>query len=145
VPVGGYAAPTGAYPVPPPFPTPQRGTLGVLSLILSLIAAVVAPIVVSVLGVEIGTRIPSGIDTTDPDFLTALSPARTQVLWAEITFWTATVAGVAAIVLGILAIRAKQRRALGIVGLVLAVLGPLVFWTMLLVTLSIGMASGFTG
>lgn len=142
VPVGGYAAPSGSYVAPAPEPQ-KGGAFGVIALVLGLLAAVVAPIAAGVLGFEIGTRIPSGLDAGDPDFLRALSPARTQVLWAEITFWTATVAGIAAIVTGILAIRSKQRRGLGVTGLVIAIVGPIVFWVVMLFTVSIGTATGF--
>ncbi|MFK4851620.1 hypothetical protein ACI3KT_08300 [Microbacterium sp. ZW T6_19] len=143
VPVGGYAAPQGGYVAPQVAPTQSGGFLGILSLILAGIAAIIIPIIAGVAGFEIGVRIPSGIDTTDPDFLSALSPARTQVLWAEIAFWVGTALGIAAIVVGIIAIRKKQRRALGIVGMVLAVLGAAIFWIVLVATLSAGMATGF--
>lgn len=112
-------------------------------MILGGLAAIVIPIIVGITGVEIGRLIPSGIDTSDPDFLSVLSPARTQVLWAEISFWAGTVLGIAAIVVGIIAIRKKQRRALGITGLILAVLGAGIFWVVLLVTFSVGAATAF--
>ncbi len=145
VPVGGYAAPAGAYAVPA---TSQRqsGFLGVLALILALVAAVVAPIIAGAAGFEIGARIPDGLtdtDPNDPDFLALLSPARDQVLWAEIAFWAGTLAGIAAIVVGILAIRRRQRRGLGIAALVLAGLGPILYTVVLTVTFGAGAASGF--
>ncbi len=145
VPVGGYAAPAGAYAVPA---TPQRqsGSLGILALILALVAAVVAPIIAGAAGFEIGARIPAGLtdaDPNDPDFLALLSPARDQVLWAEIAFWAGTLAGIAAIVVGILAIRKRQRRGLGIAALVLAALGPILYTVVLTVTFGAGTAAGF--
>lgn len=114
-----------------------------LALILALIAAVVTPIVVGVAGFEIGRRIPGGLDTSDRDFLSVLAPARDQVLWAELSFWTGTVLGIAAIVIGILAIRKKQARGAGIAALIVAVLGPIIFWVVLLVSVSTGTAAGF--
>ncbi|MCS3443627.1 hypothetical protein [Microbacterium phyllosphaerae] len=142
VPVGGYAAPSGTYQAPP---TEQKrsGLLGILALVFAIIAAVVTPIIAGAAGFEIGHRIPGGLDTTDPDFLSILSPARDQVLWAEIAFWTGTILGIAAIVIGILAIRKKQARGAGIAALVVAVLGPIFFWVVLLVTISAGTAAGF--
>lgn len=142
VPVGGYTAPQGGYVAPQTAPSAPGGFLGILALILGGIAAIGVPIIAGIAGFEIGVRIPSGIDTTDPDLLSALSPARTQVLWAEISFWVGTVIGIAAIVVGIIAIRKKQRRALGIVGLILAVLGAGFFWIVLVVTVSAGTATG---
>jgi len=140
--VGGYAAPSGAYQAPP---TEQKrsGLLGILALVFAIIAAVVTPIIAGAAGFEIGHRIPGGLDTTDPDFLSILSPARDQVLWAEIAFWTGTILGIAAIVIGIVGIRKKQGRGAGIAALVVAVLGPIFFWVVLLVTISAGTAAGF--
>jgi hypothetical protein len=144
VPVGGYSEPAGAYAVPQAGARTGSGVFGVLALVFGIIAGIIAPIVIGVLGVEIGTRIPAGIDTGNTERLLAiLSPARDQVLWAEITFWVATILGIAAIVLGILSIRAKQRRGLGITGLVLAVLGPVLYGTVLLIAVSLGTAMGF--
>lgn len=142
VPVGGYAAPAGAYAVPETTPR-ASGFLGLLALILSLVAAVVTPIVVGVAGFEIGRRIPQGITTTNDDVLSVLSPARDQVLWAELSFWTGTLLGVAAIVMGIIAIRKKQGRGAGIGALVVAVLAPAIFFVVLLIAFSTGSAAGF--
>ncbi|WP_311259767.1 hypothetical protein [Microbacterium sp. WCS2018Hpa-9] len=141
VPVGGYAAPAGSYQAPVTGEK-KSGLLGILALILAIVAAVVTPIVAGVAGFEIGRRLPGGLDTTDPDFLSILAPARDQVLWAEISFWTGTILGIAAIVIGIIAIRKKQARGAGITALVVAVLGPIIFWGVLLVTLSTGTAAG---
>lgn len=143
VPVGGYAVPQGGYIAPQTAPQASGGFLGVLALILGAIAAIAIPIVAGIAGFEIGVRVPSGIDTNDPDLLRTLSPARTQVLWAEISFWVGTALGIAAIVVGILSIVKKQRRGLGITGLVLAVLGSGIFWLVMLITLSLGTATGF--
>jgi hypothetical protein len=140
--VGGYSQTVGAYQVPEA-PTRKSGSLGILALVLAIVAAVVAPIVAGIAGFEIGVRIPSGIDTSDPEFLATLSPARDQVLWAEITFWIGTVLGIAAIVFGIIAIVRRKGRGQGIAALVVAVVGPVIFWVMLVVAIAIGTASGF--
>ncbi|MCI1019443.1 hypothetical protein HWD99_12475 [Microbacterium sp. C5A9] len=126
-------------------PTTEKRSslLGILALVFAIAAAVVIPIIGGIVGFEIGTRLPSGLDTNDPDLLTILSPARDQVLWAEIAFWTGTVLGIAAIVAGIIAIRRKQGRGAGIAAIVVAVLGPIVFWVGIVIALSAGTASGF--
>ncbi|PCE15959.1 hypothetical protein AUC47_10615 [Microbacterium sp. SZ1] len=142
MPVGGYAAPSGAYQVPQPTEK-KSALLGILSLIFAAVSSLIMPIVVGVAGYEIGRRIPSGLDTTDPDFLSLLSPARDQVLWAEISFWTGTILGIAAIVIGIIAIRRNQGRGAGIAALVVAVIGPIIFWVVLLFAISTGTAAGF--
>lgn len=142
VPVGGYSAPAGAYAVPDTTPR-ASGFLGILSLILAIVAAVVTPIVAGVAGYEIGRRLPQGISTTSDDVLSVLSPARDQVLWAELSFWTGTILGIAAIVIGIIAIRRKRGRGAGIGALVVAALGPIIFFVVLLIAFSTGSAAGF--
>ncbi|WP_447653077.1 hypothetical protein [Microbacterium sufflavum] len=142
VPVGGYAVPSGAYSVPDA--APQRsGVLGSLALVFSLVAAVVAPILGGISAFEIGRRLPYGVSSGND--LSVLSPARDQVLWAELSFWTGTVFGVAALVLGIIAIRRRQGRGAGIAALVLAVLGVVIFSAVVLVTFAVGGAAGFAG
>ncbi|WP_247981944.1 hypothetical protein [Microbacterium sufflavum] len=142
VPVGGYAVPSGAYSVPDA--APQRsGVLGSLALVFSLVAAVVAPILGGISAFEIGRRLPNGVSSGND--LSVLSPARDQVLWAELSFWTGTVFGIAALVLGIIAIRRRQGRGAGIAALVLAVLGVVIFSAVVLVTFAVGGAAGFAG
>ncbi|KNY06347.1 hypothetical protein AKH00_11295 [Microbacterium sp. GCS4] len=142
VPVGGYAPSPGGYQVPE-VPARKSGFLGILALVLAIVAGVVVPIVAGVAGFEIGVRIPSGIDTNDPELLSTLSPARDQVLWAEIAFWAGTVLGIAAIVIGILGIVRRQGRGAGIAALVVAAIAPVIFWVVLVVTIATGTASGF--
>lgn len=142
VPVGGYAGPEGGYAVPPVAAPQRSGLLGILALVFAVLAAVASPVVAGIAGFEIGTRIPGGFDTTDPSFLSVLSPARDQVLWAEIAFWAGTVLGLAGIVVGIIAIVKRQRRALGVVALILSVLGAGIYWIVLTISLSLGTANG---
>lgn len=117
--------------------------LGIVALVLAIVAAAVIPAIGGIAGFEIGSRLPGGLDTSAPDVLTVLSPAREQVLWAEIAFWTGTVLGIAAIVMGIIAIRKKQGRGAGIAAIVVAAIGPIIFWVGLVFALSVGTASGF--
>lgn len=139
VPVGGYAAPSGGYVVPDA--SPQRSSLlGVLALGLSLVAAVVIPVIGGLNAFEIGRRLPQGVSTGRD--LSFLSPAREQVLWTEISFWTGTVLGIAAIVLGILAIRRKQGRGAGIAALVIAVVAVAIFFVVVLIAFGVGGATG---
>lgn len=140
--MGGYAPSPGGYQVPE-VPARKSGFLGILALVLAIVAGVVVPIVAGVAGFEIGVRIPSGIDTNDPELLSTLSPARDQVLWAEIAFWAGTVLGIAAIVIGILGIVRRQGRGAGIAALVVAAIAPVIFWVVLVVTIATGTASGF--
>ena len=148
VPVGGYAEPSGTYGVPQAS-APASRTLGTLSLVLGLLAAVVAPIIVAFPVYEIGRRVPEALvrlsGDTSATALALLSPARDQVLWAELTFWSATVVGIAAVVLGILAIARRRGRGQGIGALVAAVLGPAIFLVVAGIALAAGTATGGVG
>ncbi len=148
VPVGGYAAPVGDYAVPDAQPRPSK-LLGVLALVLSLVAAVITPIVAAVAGYEIGRRVPEAImrlrGASDFSSLAFLSPARDQVLWAELSFWTGTILGIAAIILGIMAIARKRGRGQGIAALIVAVIGPMIFFVVLGIALGAGAAAGGIG
>lgn len=141
VPVGGYAAPAGPYTVPDTTTRPSS-LLGALALGLALIAAVITPLVAAINTFEIGRVLPQGISTSTGD-LSALSPAREQVLWTELSFWTGTILGIAAIVIGIIAIRKKQGRGAGIAAIVVAVFAVMVFFVVLVVAFAAGSATGF--
>ncbi|WP_101844701.1 hypothetical protein [Zhihengliuella sp. ISTPL4] len=141
VPVGGYAAPAGTYTAPET--TPKRsGALGLLALGLSILAAVIVPIIGGVSAFEVGRRLPQGISGSTSD-LGFLSPARDQVLWTELSFWAGTLLGIAAIVLGIIAIRKKQGRGAGIAALIVAVLGAVVFFVAVFTAFAVGGAAGY--
>lgn len=141
VPVGGYAAPAGMYTAPEAAPK-RSGVFGLLALALSIVAAVVMPIIGGVSAFEVGRRIPQGISGSTSD-LGFLSPARDQVLWTELSFWGGTVLGIAAIVLGIIAIRRRQGRGAGIAALVVAVLGVILFFLAVFTAFAIGGAAGY--
>ncbi|MBY6062481.1 hypothetical protein [Microbacterium esteraromaticum] len=145
VPVGGYTAPTGSAPAPfAPPPAPAK-TLGALALVAAFLAAVVAPIIGASLAFTVGTVVPAtavDVDTTFTDDLALLSPARIQVLWAEITFWAATAIGVAAIVLGIIAGVTRRGRGMGIAAIVIAAIGPVFFFVGVGILFGIGAAVG---
>ena len=156
------AAPSGAVPPPLVFPAPSAapvapagayavadttrppGFLGLLALILALVAAVVTPIIVGINAFAIGRILPPGISANSGD-LSIFSPARDLVLWAELSFWTGAILGIAAIVIGIIAIRRKQGRGAGIAALVVAVLAAVIFFLVLVVALGAGSAAGLAG
>ncbi|REJ04308.1 hypothetical protein DY023_15520 [Microbacterium bovistercoris] len=145
VPVGGYQAPVGGYTPPQP---PSKGSpaLGVAALVLGLIALIVIPILGGVFGAQAGAAAPGFfLDTSgNYDDLAALAPARTQILWTEIAFWSGTAIGIAAIVLGIVAAAKRRGRAAGITGMVLAVLGPVAFALAFAIAAATGAVSTLT-
>ncbi|MDQ0615860.1 hypothetical protein QF046_003501 [Microbacterium sp. W4I4] len=150
VPAGGYPAgghPVGGYQVPPAAPPAPR-TTGAMALIVALIAVIIVPIVAAVMAYQIGAILPNariGIDSSLADDLSILTPVRTQVLWAEVAFWSGTVLGVGAIVLGIIAAAKRRGRGLGVTAIVLAVLGPFGFFLAVSIFLGIGAAASASG
>ena len=139
VPVGGYQMPVGGYEVPSDTPPASRRT-GLLALVAALIAVVVAPIVAGILAVQIGMQVPleSLITVTGDVVWAALTPVRTLVLWVEILFWAATAIGILALALGIVATVRRRGRGAGITAMILAVLGPVVFFLLTSVLLGVG-------
>lgn len=150
-PAGGYAAadtyaaasdrtaPAGG---PPPAEPDERRSpgLGLTALLLSVLAVVVAPSLAAVAGFRIGARLPevsrylsaSGTD------LAFLSPVRDDVLLAELSFWGGTLVGIAAIVLGVVAIVRRRGRGQGVAAVVLGAVGPLAFFLVLAVAVTAG-------
>ncbi|WP_298037877.1 hypothetical protein [uncultured Microbacterium sp.] len=145
VPVGGYALGDGAYQ-PPSAPAKKSPMPGIIALLLGVIAVVVSPIMASIAGYRIGFGMPGVIeedylDMTD-DVLYLLSPVRNDVLLGEISFWIGTLAGIAAIIVGIIAIVKRAGRGWAITALVLGVIAPFIFFLMLAIMLGIGASAG---
>lgn len=142
-PVGGYGAPAGAYQSPTPAPR-KPATLGIVAFVLGVVAALIAPILGGISGYQVGFGLPSVLQHIDQvtDDLSFLSPVRDQILLGEIGFGSGTLAGIAAIVLGIMAIVKRQGRAWGITALILGVIAPAIFFIVVSVLLSIGAGSG---
>ena len=144
VPIGGYPAPAGGYMVPYVEPPVSRMT-GVIALALSVIAAIIVPLVGAVFAYQIGALLPFteiGVDSTFQDDLAMLAPARMQVLWAEIIFWIGTALGIAALVIGIIATAKRRGRGLGITAIVIAAIGPIIFFVAISMALGVGAAVG---
>lgn len=143
-PVGGYSTPQGAYQAPVQAPAPRSAMLGILSFVLALVAVVVAPIIAGIAGYEMGFRLPSvaaDVSAATSD-LSIFSPVRDQVLLGEIGFWVGTLTGIAAIVLGIVAIAKRRGRVWGVIALVLAILGPVLFFLVFGIALGVGAGTG---
>lgn len=142
-PVGGYSSPAGNYQAPTTS-EPKSPLLGAVAFVLAIVAAVVTPIIAGFAGYQVGFGLPSimqYIDSSTSD-LSFLSPVRDQVLLGEIGFWVGTLAGIAAIVLGIMAIAKRQGRGWGITALILGAVAPVIFFIVLSVTLGIGAGAG---
>lgn len=153
----GYPAPAGYVPpyvlpgagagaVQSPFaPDPRSSTMGLIALFAALVAAIVAPIVAAVAGFNIGVGTGREIallpSSTEFDW-SVLSPVRDWVLLGEIAFWSGTLLGLGALIQGIAAIVVKAGRVQGIVAVVLAAIGPILFGVALQVALVAGFAAG---
>lgn len=139
-----YAAPPYAGALAAPRDAGGRG-LGVTALVLSLVATVGAAIAVAVagFGIGMGAGREIALNPIDADFdWSMLAPVRDQVLLGEIAFWLGTVIGVWALVQGIVAIVKNRGRGAGIAAVVIAALGPIVFFVALQGFLAAGFAAG---
>ncbi|TQJ31652.1 hypothetical protein [Microbacterium sp. SLBN-146] len=153
-PPAGYVAPTG-FPAPyatpgvpspaaSPFaaPAPPRSSmLGVVALLASVAATVLSPIIATVAAVGIGAglgRQNLSLDEWTGGDLSVLSPVRDWVLLGEVAFWAGTLLGVWALVQGIVAITRRAGRVQGIIAVVLAAIGPVVFAIAVQVSLTLG-------
>jgi hypothetical protein len=67
---------------------------------------------------------------------------RDLVLWAEIGFWTGTALGVAALVMGIIAIVTRRGRGFGIAAVIVAAVGPVIYGTIVAFAALAGMGAG---
>ncbi len=139
-----YVAPS--PPVAQPMPQPPGSPLlGVIALVLAVLAAVGASILGAVAAWQVGVGAARELTTrtaADIDW-SVLTPVRDWVLLGEISFWAGTVLGTAALVLGIIAIVKNRGRAAGIVAVVLAGLGPILFFVGLQIALSTAIPAGF--
>lgn len=135
--------PGGGVPAPPV--QAARGYIGVVALVAGLIATagttVVGAIAAWQIGLGAGKAIGESPRGADFDWST-LSPVRGHVLTGEVSFWIGTVLGIIALVLGIIAIVADRGRVAGIVAVVVATLGPVVFLSVVALVLSTALPVG---
>ncbi len=138
---GGHAP--AAYPAPPA--SRRRGSaLGAIALAAGLVAALVVPVVAAFAAFRIGLGAGIGLaDLADPSSFSwrILTPVREWVLLGEASFWVGTAFGLWALVQGIVAIVTARGRVAGIVAVVLACLGPVLFGVAVQISLSAGLAA----
>ncbi len=137
-PFGTYAAPY-AQPQYPQYgqqlgalPAGKK-TLGVVALVFGLVASFGSAILALALAgpaarklVEYQNENGAFSDFGDID-LSYFSSVRDSVLWLEVSLYAGTIAGIAAIVLGIIAIAQRKGRGLGVTALILGIVGPLIW------------------
>ncbi|MDF2992117.1 MAG: Tfp pilus assembly protein PilP [Microbacterium sp.] len=124
-----YAAPAAGTLLAPPSPTKKRRPLGTFALVSGILAAILAPAVAGFAAFRVGRGAGAGIVAQGGQNidLRVLSPVRELVLVVEVAFWSGTVLGITALVLGITATARNAGRPMGIVAIVLAALGPVIF------------------
>lgn len=143
-----YVAPygTGQPTFGAPAPT-RRSTAGIVAFVLGVIACIVVPIIGSVAAFAIGAGADiaslGGFDGSSIPW-EILSPVRDQVLLGEVAFWVGTVCGTWALVQGVVAIVRGTGRGWAIAAVVLAVLGPVVFFTLFPIMVGAGTAEALT-
>ncbi|WP_211160190.1 MULTISPECIES: hypothetical protein [Microbacterium] len=155
----GYAAPagyggpgSGTAPIFGASAESARGgrTLGIVALVLSLIATVGAAIAVAPaafgIGLGAGKELASRPLSADFDWA-VLTGVRDWVLLAETAFWIGTALGVWALVQGIVALVKGRGRGWAIAAVIIAALGPVVFFVVLqgFLTAGFGAGSGIGG
>lgn len=139
-----YAPPPQGF-LPQPPARPSSSTLGVVALVVALVATVVASLVGALAAVQIGPVLGPMMRVVEvggsPD-LRFLTPVRSWVLLAEIAFWVGTALGIWALVQGIVAIVRRSGTGFGIAAVIVAVLGPVVFTTLVGLSLTMSAMSG---
>lgn len=144
----GQTSPYGTYATPYSQPQyPQYGqqlgaplgagkkTLGVVALIFGLIASFGSALMAFLTGgpavKRFGEYVTQYGPIEDPDLedidLSFFAPVRDSILWAEVSMWIGSIAGITAIVIGIIAIAQRKGRALGVFALILGILGPFIW------------------
>ncbi|MFT4213666.1 MAG: hypothetical protein QM622_02680 [Microbacterium sp.] len=144
-PVAGYA-PAG-YPSPAPARPSRPKTLGVIALVVAIVAIVGSAIACAVAGVQIGAGIGPAMQALDDIESTDLglySPVRGWVLLGEISFWIGTILGLWAIVQGSIAIGTRRGLGPGIAAIVVAVVGPVIFFVVLVLAMGVGAAGSLS-
>lgn len=150
-PATAYRPPLGTH-APQPWQEPPRSpVLGVVALALSIAAAGGATILSAITGFfaaegamrrAVGIS-PQGLENFAPDQLFGLlSPVRDLVLWAEIGLWAGTVLGVWALAQGIVAVASRRGRGQGIAAIVIAALGPIVYFLVVYAMIAGGIVAG---
>jgi hypothetical protein len=106
---------------------------------LALAATVGATLVGAIATFTVGLGAPGAIDDLQTDFdWSTLTPVRGWVLVAELAFWAGTILGIWALVQGIVAAVTARGRATGIAAIVVAAVGPVVFYLVAVVALIAG-------
>jgi hypothetical protein len=116
-----------------------------VALVVALVATVGAALGAGAAGFGIGlgtgreiAMLPSGRDFD----WSMLTPVRDWVLLAETAFWIGTALGIWALVQGVIAVVKDRGRGFAIAAVVIAALGPVVFFVVLQGFLGAGYAAG---
>lgn len=134
-----YVAPAAGTLLAPP-PPKKRRPLGAFALVAGILSMVLAPAVAGFAAFRVGRGagaqvVAQGGQNLD---LRVLSPVRDLVLVVEMAFWTGTVLGITALVVGIIATARNSGRPMGIVAIVFAALGPFIFAALVALALAAG-------
>ncbi len=118
-----------------------------MAMCAGIVAALVPWICGAVAGFQIGLGAGAALALLPAEAqtdLSVLSPVRDWVLLAEVAFWAGTVLGIWALVQGIIAIARRRGRMQGVIAVVTAALGVLLFALATAVGLAAGAGAGST-
>ncbi|MFJ4038103.1 hypothetical protein ACIPVB_08440 [Microbacterium sp. NPDC090007] len=133
------APPTGSLTGPPT--ARRRGRpVGTWALLLAIVATVLASAVGGFAAYRVARGAAPGVTETTTFDWRILSPVRDLVLVGEVSFWSGTVIGIAALVLGIVAIARRAGRGAGIAAVVVSALGPAVFALLIVIAAVAGLS-----
>ncbi len=124
---------------------PAGRGLGVAALVIAVVATVGAALAVAVaaFAIGLGTGREIAMQPLGSDFdWGMLAPVRGSVLLAETAFWVGTALGIWALVQGVIAIVKGRGRGAAIAAVVIAALGPVVFFVVLQGFLAAGYTAG---
>lgn len=135
-----YVAPATGTLLAPPSSPKKRRPLGAFALVAGILSMVLSPAVAGFAAFRVGRGAGSQIVAQGGQNLDlrVLSPVRDLVLVVEVAFWTGTVLGITALVVGIIATARDSGRPMGIVAIVMAALGPFVFAALVALALAAG-------
>ena len=107
---------------------PRSQKLGTIAFFLALAAAIIPAIIAGITAVPIGQTFAEAIaNGVVPDGVEWLSPVKSTVLVAELAFWFGTIAGIAAIIMGAIAMGQQRGRKMGLIAIIVAVAGPILY------------------
>lgn len=146
--LGPYGSPWPATPHPAPAApatsAPRTKSLGLIALLIAAGGIGLAVILAGIAGARIGEPFLMAAENSGPDGaldLAYFSGVRGWVLLGEVAFWLGTITGIWALVQGIIALVQGRGRGAAIGAVIIAILGPALFFVVLVLAMALGYAA----